>query len=108
MDRLLIEVLHDAGFYVQIETNGTNRLPDNIDWVTCSPKEGGKVVIDRIDELKVVYTGADPEPVAMSVNALHYFLQPCSGANIPETVRYILDHPHWRLSLQTHKLIDIQ
>ncbi len=108
VDRLLIEVMHDAGFYVQIETNGTNRLPDNIDWVTCSPKEGGKVVIDRIDELKVVYTGADPEPVAMSVNALHYFLQPCSGANIPETVRYILDHPHWRLSLQTHKLIDIQ
>lgn len=42
VDRLLIEVLHDAGFYVQIETNGTNRLPDNIDWVTCSPKEGAR------------------------------------------------------------------
>ena len=88
VDRLLIEVLHDAGFYVQIETNGTHPLPDNIDWV--------------------VYTGADPDEVASQFNAMHYFLQPCSGANIPETVAYILAHPHWRLSLQTHKLIDIQ
>lgn len=108
VDRLLIEVLHDAGFYVQIETNGTHPLPDNIDWVTCSPKDGGEVVLDRIDELKVVYTGADPDEVASQFNAMHYFLQPCSGANIPETVAYILAHPHWRLSLQTHKLIDIQ
>lgn len=108
VDRLLIEVLHDAGFYVQIETNGTHALPDNIDWVTCSPKDGGPVVLNRIDELKVVYTGADPEGVASELNAMHYFLQPCSGANIAETVAYILAHPHWRLSLQTHKLIDIQ
>lgn len=108
VDRLLIEVLHDAGFYVQIETNGTHPLPDNIDWVTCSPKEEGEVVLDRIDELKVVYTGSDPDRIASRFNAMHYFLQPCSGANIPETVAYILAHPHWRLSLQTHKLIDIQ
>lgn len=108
VDRLLIEVLHDAGFFVQIETNGTHPLPDNIDWVTCSPKHGGEVVISRIDELKVVFTGADPEPIASRFNAPHYFLQPCSGENIPETVDYILRHPHWRLSLQTHKLINIQ
>lgn len=108
VDRLLIEVLHDAGFYVQIETNGTHALPDNIDWVTCSPKKGGEVVIDRIDELKVVYTGEDPEPAASRHMALHYFLQPCSGENIDETIAYILEHPHWRLSLQTHKLINIK
>ncbi len=108
VDRLLVDVAHEAGFYVQIETNGTHPLPDNIDWVTCSPKEGGEVVIDNIDELKLVFTGADPEAVASALPAMHYFLQPCSGANIPETVAYILAHPHWRLSLQTHKLIDIQ
>ncbi|MCM1163445.1 MAG: 7-carboxy-7-deazaguanine synthase QueE [Muribaculaceae bacterium] len=107
-DRLLVEVLHDAGFYVQIETNGTHPLPDNIDWVTCSPKADGPVVLDRIDELKVVYTGDDPEILASGLNALHYFLQPCSGANIPQTVEYVLAHPYWRLSLQTHKLIDIK
>lgn len=108
IDRLLIEVAHDAGFFVQVETNGTRPLPDNVDWVTCSPKEGAEVKLTRIDELKVVYTGQDVEAIGSAHIALHYFLQPCSGLNIAETVDYILRHPHWRLSLQTHKLIDIQ
>lgn len=108
VDRLLVDMAHDAGFYVQIETNGTHPLPDNIDWITCSPKEGSEVVLKCVDELKVVFTGHDPEPLAESLPAHHYFLQPCSGANIPQTVEYILAHPYWRLSLQTHKLINIQ
>lgn len=110
VDDLLADVLHEAGFYIQIETNGTHPLPEAIDWVTCSPKKGGPVVLSRIDELKVVYDGAtDPEETASELPAaMHYFLQPCSGKNIPETVSYVLSHPYWRLSLQTHKLIDIQ
>ena len=105
----LLTALSRAGFYIQIETNGTRPLPPGIDWVTCSPKQGGKVVLTHIDELKVVYQGQDVEATADSLPATsNMFLQPCSGANVPETVDYILAHPHWRLSLQTHKLIDIR
>ena len=104
----LVEILHNAGFYIQVETNGTNHLPEDIDWVTCSPKGEAEVRLKRIDELKVVYLGQDVEEIANRYPAMHYFLQPCSGKNIPETVRYILRNPHWRLSLQTHKLIGIE
>lgn len=107
IDEAIIEKLHRAGKYICIETNGTRPLPTGIDWVTCSPKEGGDVCLDRIDELKVVYTGQDLTAVA-AMDATHYFLQPCSCQNTAEVVEYILHHPKWRLSLQTHKLIDIQ
>lgn len=104
----LVDALHAAGCRVHIETNGTRRLPAGIDWVTCSPKEGGKVVLDRCDELKVVYTGQDVEAIADSIVADHLFLQPCSGLNTDDVIAYILDHPRWRLSLQTHKLLSIR
>lgn len=64
--------------------------------------------IDRVDELKIVYQGQDVEQTASMFHTSRRFLQPCSGLNTAETVDYILRHPHWRLSLQTHKLIDIQ
>lgn len=114
LDEALVDVLHDAGFFIQIETNGTHPLPEGVDWVTCSPKGEHEVKLKRIDELKVVFEGQDVEATALRYNAMHYFLQPCSsdrypgGSNTPATVEYILSHPHWRLSLQTHKLIDIQ
>lgn len=118
LDQLLVDMLHDEGFFIQIETNGTRRLPEGIDWVTCSPKGSAAgesaVRLRHIDELKVVYEGQDVESLANSLPAMHYFLQPCSspryegGSNTADTVAYILAHPHWRLSLQTHKLIDIQ
>lgn len=118
LDSLLIDLLHDEGFFIQIETNGTRPLPEGIDWVTCSPKgsanDASKVRLRHIDELKVVYTGQDVESIASQLPAMHYFLQPCSspryegGSNLSATVEYILSHPHWRLSLQTHKLINIQ
>lgn len=108
LDDRLVDMLHDAGFYIQVETNGTGPLPEDVDWVTCSPKGDTTAVLRRIDELKVVYLGQDVEEIASRHNAFHYFLQPCSGENIPETVAYIMSHPHWRLSLQTHKLINIQ
>ena len=106
IDDAFIDLLHGAGKYVCIETNGTKPLPAAIDWVTCSPKKGGALKVTHIDELKVVYEGQD---ISMyeGISALHYFLQPCSGKNTAEVVSYILEHPRWRLSLQTHKLIDI-
>ncbi len=108
LDNELVNLLHDAGYYIQVETNGTHPLPEEVDWVTCSPKEGGECVLKKIDELKVVFLGQDVDEIASRYPAMHYFLQPCSCSNTTETVEYILSHPYWRLSLQTHKLINIQ
>ena len=107
IDKALISRLREAGKQICIETNGTRPLPDGIDWVTCSPKENAPVVLERIDEIKVVYTGQDLSAYA-EIPARYHFLQPCSCQNTKEVVDYILRHPRWRLSLQTHKLIDIQ
>lgn len=106
IDETLVDRLHGAGKYICIETNGTHKLPHGIDWVTCSPKEGGRVVLDHMDELKVVYQGQDIAPYEQ-YPATHFFLQPCSGQNVRETIDCVLAHPRWRLSLQTHKLINI-
>lgn len=112
-DEALLKALHDAGCTVHVETNGTCPLPEGserIDWVTCSPKEGGKTVLgpDDVDELKLVFTdNVEPEVWARHFNTANRFLQPCSCRNTAAVVDYIKQHPHWRLSLQTHKYIDI-
>ena len=114
VDEPLIHALHDAGFYIAIETNGTHTLPDGIDWVTVSPKEGSDVVILNANEVKVVYTGQDVEQY-LRIASQHYYLQPCATTidgqpsdNCPEVIRYCLAHPQWRLSLQTHKMLSIK
>lgn len=107
LDDVLIRALKGRGFYIQVETNGSLPVPTGVDWVTCSPKEP-PYGIDRVDELKMVYQGVDPEQTASLFATPRRFLQPCSGLNVAETVSYILAHPQWRLSLQTHKLIDIK
>lgn len=115
VDAPLLRVLHTSGKTICIETNGTHPLPDGIDWITCSPKQGTRVVLPRADELKIVYLGQDDsdaneqqvEPWRTRIPADHLFLQPCSCTNTPALIAYILRHPHWRLSLQTHKYIDI-
>lgn len=114
-DEHLTDTLHHAGFKIAIETNGTRPLPRGIDWVTCSPKEGHKVVIDRADELKIVYLGQDVEALYDFIPATHHWLQPCTTAdadttraNTAKTVAYVREHPHWRLSLQTHKIAGFQ
>lgn len=103
----LVDALHTRGVRVHIETNGTRPLPPTIDWVTCSPKPGATLALKQCDELKVVFTGQDVEAIAGSIEAEHHFLQPCSCLNTRQVIDYIMQHPRWRLSLQTHKLIDI-
>lgn len=107
IDEKLVERLHQAGKYVAVETNGTHPLPPSVDWVTCSPKTGALLRLERMDEVKVVYEGQDIAPYEQ-LPARHFFLQPCSCVNTAETVACVMAHPRWRLSLQTHKLIDIQ
>lgn len=106
IDGPLVDALHAAGKYVCVETNGTCMLPPSIDWVTCSPKAGAKLQVRHIDEVKVVFLGQDVADY-LTLEASAYFLQPCSGRNIPQVIEYIKQHPAWRLSLQVHKLINI-
>lgn len=111
LDQALVDRLHKAGYIIHIETNGTRQLPEGIDWVTFSPKSdwqaSAKTAITKADELKLVYTGQDADKW-LDFPADHYFLQPCSGENTKEVVTYIMSHPRWRLSLQTHKYLNIR
>ena len=110
-DDALIRLLHSHHQTVAIETNGTHPLPASVNWVTVSPKAGSTVVLTHADEVKVVLT-PDTQNLLdtwrQTIQARHYYLQPCSCANTDEVVAYILKHPEWRLSLQTHKYLHIQ
>lgn len=106
LDAELVRALKGCGFFIQVETNGTLPLPTDVDWVTCSPKEG-PWKIERVDELKYVFQNEDVEWLRDIFPTPRLFLQPLSCSNTAETVEYIKSHPHWRLSLQTHKLISI-
>jgi 7-carboxy-7-deazaguanine synthase (Cx14CxxC type) len=112
VDTDLVDALHDEGFRIAIETNGTLPLPDGIDWICVSPKAGSTVIQTRGDELKLVYPQPSllPDTVA-AFTFTHRFLQPMDGPdqekNTEAAVRYCKSHPEWRLSLQTHKLIGI-
>ena len=111
----LVEALHKAGFFVQIETNGTCPLPNTIDWVTCSPKITDKTIILNPDELKVVFENQDMSPYERLFHPKVWSLQPCDTGNeeknkaiLNATIDYVLAHPQWKLSLQTHKLIGVR
>lgn len=112
VDAKLIEALHDEGFEIAIETNGTLPVPRDIDWITVSPKAGSTLVQRTGDELKLVYpqTGLAPEQCA-GLDFRYRFLQPMDGpardANTAAAIAFCKANPEWRLSLQTHKLIGI-
>ena len=112
LDAPLIEALHARGFEVAVESNGTIAAPGGIDWLCVSPKAGASLRQTSGDELKLVYPqpGAEPERFE-SLGFRHFFLQPMDGPererNTELALRYCLEHPLWRLSLQTHKLLGI-
>lgn len=112
LDMPLIEALRARGFRIAVETNGTQPPPPGLDWICVSPKAGAGLVLRTGDELKLVYPqdGAPPEAYA-ELPFRHFFLQPMDGpdraANMAAAARYCLDHPQWRLGLQTHKLVGL-
>jgi len=108
VDNELIDALHAHHQRITIETNGTRALPDGIDWITVSPKQNAPVVLKSADEVKVVYEGQDVAHWLDDIQSEHYYLQPCSCSNTDKVIAYILQHPKWKLSLQTHKYIGIQ
>ena len=112
LDEALVAAFHREGFEVAIETNGTRLPPHGVDWVCVSPKAGAELVLRSGDELKLIFPqgGAEPE-LYEHLDFKHFFLQPMDGParelNTQLAVRYCLEHPQWRLSLQTHKLLGI-
>lgn len=123
----IIGRFHQAGYFVQIETNGTLPVPQNIDWITCSPKTGA-LPQGRIDEIKLLFhdnPALDSRiPLMETAGANHLYLQPCdhspasteaspaeiesrNAATIANCINYIKEHPRWALSLQLHKLLNI-
>ena len=138
VDNELVDALHAHQQTVTIETNGTRPVPDNIDWVTLSPKavpeanlpltqadeskvvlsHEPKVVLTQADEVKVVFTESTEKLLPLwrtTIRASHYYLQPCAQpgtepiqTNTEAVVEYILSHPDWKLSLQTHKYLRIR
>ena len=115
LDAALVDALHARGFEVAVETNGTQPAAAGLDWICVSPKTNAPVVLERADELKLVYPqqhpDAQPERWA-TFPATHHMLQPMDGPQAKENTRaalaYCLAHPAWRLSLQTHKILEIR
>ncbi len=113
LDAPLIDALHARNFEIAVETNGTIAAPAGLDWICVSPKAGAELVQRTGTELKLVYPqeGAPPEQFA-SLAFRHFFLQPMDGPDLARSTEaasaYCLSHPHWRISLQTHKLLGIR
>ncbi|MGH6837996.1 MAG: 7-carboxy-7-deazaguanine synthase [Methylocella sp.] len=110
LDEALIGAVHARGFAAAVETNGTLALPQGLDWICVSPKAGAPLVANSGSELKLVFPQQDLKPDDLSGLAFsHFWLQPMDGAdraaNTAAAIAYCLEHPRWRLSLQTHKFI---
>ena len=116
----LVDKLHLLGKYVAVETNGTRPLPENVDWITLSPKdmwlgENARPVLARADELKLLFEEGLSVEDYEEIQVAHRFLQPVdtddqrqNDANKNAAIAYIKQHPQWRLSLQIHKLLGIR
>jgi organic radical activating enzyme len=119
LDRALLDALHQAGWLVALETNGTLAGSEHAycDWVTASPKHGVSLALNSMDELKVVLPGGSPGWSDAELLALEQRVEPCQNLYVqPEhgnptsterCVSWVLAHPSWGLSLQTHKLLGL-
>ena len=113
LDAPLIDALHNLGFEIAIETNGTLEAPPGIDWICMSPKAGAPIKQRTGHELKLVYPQPGITPTELErLKFKHFFLQPMDGPETEQNTKlatdYCLEHPRWRLSLQTHKLLGLR
>jgi 7-carboxy-7-deazaguanine synthase len=112
LDDALLDAVHAHEFEAAVETNGTLPAPTALDWICVSPKAGAGLVQRHGDELKLIWPqpGVDPEALAR-LDFRHFLVQPMDGAdravNTQAAIAWCRAHPHWRLSLQTHKMIGI-
>jgi 7-carboxy-7-deazaguanine synthase (Cx14CxxC type) len=112
LDAHLVDALHERGFRVAAETNGTLPSVAGLDWLCVSPKAGTEVVQRSGDELKLVWPQEGVDPAELEGwDFRHFLVQPmdCAerGAAIEAAIKLAMDRPKWRLSLQTHKLVGL-
>ena len=118
VDEQLIATLHQAGYYLSMETNGTHAIPEGIDWVTCSSKvdftEVVEPIVKQVDELKLIFDG-EHQVSDHGIASTFRYLQPCDVGNdsrnyliLNECIKYIKAHPEWQLSVQMHKIVGIR
>ncbi len=121
LTRGFVNALHDVDKMVAVETNGTRRLPGNVDWITLSPKDAylgdkAKPVLNYVDEIKVVFDGEHEPSMYPGIMCTHArFLQPCDTGDpvrnaeiVNAAIEYIKKDPRWKLSLQIHKILNIR
>lgn len=113
VDPALIDALHEQDFKIAVETNGTVIAPAGIDWICVSPKAGALWVQKCGHELKLVFPQVGLRPSdARETDFDYYLLQPMDGpgrmANTEAAIKYCQEHPNWRLSVQTHKVLGIR
>ncbi|MFV9474623.1 7-carboxy-7-deazaguanine synthase [Advenella sp. RU8] len=113
LDDDLIRAVHEQGFEIAVETNGTLPAPDGIDWICVSPKAGTTLVQTRGNELKLVYPQPGIDPAQFEhLDFQQFWLQPMDNLvqreNTAQAIAWCLEHPRWRLSTQTHKIIGIR
>lgn len=116
VDDALIDALHDEGFEIAIESNGTLPVPRSIDWICISPKAGSETVQKSGDELKLVWPQTDCEWDMMEQwDFSHHLIQPmdargddaASHSHLQSAIEFVQSNPTWRLSLQTHKILGL-
>jgi 7-carboxy-7-deazaguanine synthase len=112
LDEALIAAMHAHGFTIAIETNGTLPVPPGVDWICVSPKMGSKLVVEKGNEIKVVIPQANQDLAAYEhLDFDNFFVQPMDGLLAAQNTRLAIEtcrrNPKWKLSLQTHKLLQI-
>jgi len=110
LDQFFVDEIHRNGFEIAIETNGTCIPPNKIDWICVSPKNNTDLVLKTGDELKFIYPQSNFSPQQFEkLNFNHFFIQPMDGTHYDKNEKmskeFIKKNPHWKLSLQTHKLL---
>ncbi|MBL7830846.1 MAG: 7-carboxy-7-deazaguanine synthase [Saprospiraceae bacterium] len=112
IDQKLIEEFHKFGFKVAIETNGTLHLPEGLDWICISPKANSDIVIEKANEIKIVFPQIGINPIEYEdMDVQHWYIQPMDNVDLIENtkkcVSFCKDNPKWSLSVQSHKYINI-
>ena len=113
VDKGLISALKKENIYIAVETNGTLEAPDGIDWICMSPKANTEIKLKKGSEVKVVYPQKNLNPDNFNVlDFKNFYIQPMDSENyednVSQSVKYCMQNPNWKLSLQTHKILGIR
>ena len=113
VDKGLINALKTENIYIAVETNGTLEAPDGIDWICMSPKANTEIKLRKGSEVKVVYPQKNLNPDNFNVlDFKNFYIQPMDSENyednVSQSVKFCMQNPNWKLSLQTHKILGIR